>query len=36
MLSNFSSNNKRTKTEVNVHINVYIVHHDLRVMGVQK
>jgi hypothetical protein len=34
MLSNFSSNNKRTETEVNVQFNVYIVHHDLRVMGV--
>lgn len=34
MLSNFSSNNKRTKTEV--HSTVYIVHNDPRVMGVQK
>jgi hypothetical protein len=36
MLSNFSSNNKRTKTEVNVLINVYIVQYDLRVMEVIK
>jgi hypothetical protein len=36
MLSNFSSNNKRTKTDVNVHINVYIVHHELKIMEVKK
>ena len=29
MLSNFSSNNKRTKTEVNVKNQVYMVHRIL-------
>jgi hypothetical protein len=33
MLSNFSTNNKRTKTEVN---NVYIVHHYSGLMEVSK
>jgi hypothetical protein len=33
MLSNFSTNNKRTKTEG---INVYIVHHYSEIMEVSK